>query len=75
MFKFKKSIVGAVAAASAFLVAPMAHAADANAAFTAAITTVTADIGTYGAALVGVAAVGVAFMVGIKYIKKIRGAA
>jgi len=76
MLKFKKSIVGAVAAASAFLVAPMAHAAgDANAAFTAAITTVTADIGTYGAALVGVAAVGVAFMVGIKYIKKIRGAA
>lgn len=44
-------------------------------AFSTALATVTADVGTYGAALVGLAAVGVAFMVGIKYIKKIRGAA
>lgn len=51
-----------------------AHAAAAEA-FTTAVTAVTADVGTYGAALVGVAAVGVGFMVGMKYIKKIRGAA
>lgn len=46
-----------------------------SAAFTQAVTQATADIGTYGAALVGVAAVGVVFMVAIKYVKKIRGAA
>lgn len=51
-----------------------AHAA-ASVAFTGAVTEVTADIATYGAALIGVAAVGVGFMVGMKYIKKIRGAA
>ena len=49
--------------------------AQAQAAFTTSITAVTADIATYGGALVGVAAVGVAFMVGMKYVKKIRGAA
>lgn len=46
-----------------------------SSAFTQAVTQATADIGTYGAALVGVAAVGVVFMVAIKYVKKIRGAA
>lgn len=51
-----------------------AHAQAATA-FTAAITQATTDVGTYGAALVGVAAVGVGFMIGVKYIKKIRGAA
>lgn len=44
-------------------------------AFEAAVTSVTTDIGAYGAALVGVAAVGVGFMVAMKYVKKIRGAA
>lgn len=39
--------------------------------FDAAVTDITAKIGTYGAALVGVAAVGVGFMVGMKYIKKL----
>ena len=47
----------------------------ATTAFTGAITTVTADIAVYGAALVGVAVIGVGFMVGMKYVKKIRGAA
>ena len=45
-----------------------------TAAFTAAVTTATGDIGTYGAALVGVAAVGVGFAIGIKYVKKIARA-
>lgn len=43
--------------------------------FTDAVTDVTAKIGTYGAALVGVAAVGVGFAVGIKYVKKIARSA
>lgn len=51
-----------------------AHAQAATA-FTTAIATVSTDVATYGAALVGVAAIGVGFMVGMKYIKKIRGAA
>lgn len=46
-----------------------------SAAFTQAVTQASADIASYGAALVGVAAVGVVFMVAIKYVKKIRGAA
>ncbi|ODU08180.1 MAG: hypothetical protein ABS84_14090 [Rubrivivax sp. SCN 71-131] len=49
--------------------------ADDPTAFEAAVTSVTTDIGAYGAALVGVAAVGVGFMVAMKYVKKIRGAA
>jgi len=49
--------------------------AAADAAFTSAVTTVTADVATYGGALVGVAAVGVGFMIAMKYIKKIRSAA
>lgn len=51
-----------------------AHA-QAAPAFTEAITKTSTDVATYGAALVGVAAVGVGFMIGVKYIKKIRGAA
>lgn len=50
----------------------MAQAADP---FTSAVTTITDKINTYGAALVGIAAVGVVFWVGIKYVKKISGAA
>lgn len=46
-----------------------------SAAFTGAVTQVTTDIGVYGAALVGVAAVGVTFMIAMKYVKKIRSAA
>lgn len=51
-----------------------AHAQSTEA-FTQAVQQASADIATYGAALVGVAAVGVVFMVAVKYVKKIRGAA
>lgn len=54
---------------------PFAAFAQETDAFTTAVTDATAKIGTYGAALVGVAAVGVVFMIGIKYVKRIRGAA
>lgn len=65
------------AAAGAMLAAPVAfaEATGPDAAFASKITEVTTSIGTYGLALVGVAAVGVGFMIGVKYIKKIRGAA
>jgi hypothetical protein len=43
--------------------------------FTAAMTTATDKVEEYAAALVGLAAVGVVFMIAIKYVKKIRGAA
>ena len=43
--------------------------------FATAMTTVTGKVEDYAAALVGLAAVGVVFMIAIKYVKKIRGAA
>lgn len=67
---FKKAavaVVGGVASVAAF-----AQAADP---FNTVLTEVTGKVGTYAAALVGLAAVGVGFMVAVKYVKKIRGAA
>lgn len=72
---FKKVLAPLVAAASVFAVTAANAQAAATTAFTGAITTVSADIATYGAALIGVAVIGVGFMVGMKYVKKIRGAA
>lgn len=43
--------------------------------FTDALDTITTNVTTYGGALVGLAAVGVVFMIAIKYVKKLRGAA
>lgn len=43
--------------------------------FDTALTSVTTSVTSYAGALVGLAAVGVGFMVAIKYVKKIRGAA
>lgn len=43
--------------------------------FDSALANATDKVGDYGAALVGLAAVGVVFMIAIKYVKKIRGAA
>jgi hypothetical protein len=58
------------------LAAGAAHANSAgSSAFNSAITSASTDIATFGAALVGVSAVGVVFMIAIKYVKKIRGAA
>lgn len=60
---------------AAIALGPVAAFAQASSAFTDAVSSASADIATYGAALVGVSAVGVVFMVAIKYVKKIRGAA
>lgn len=43
--------------------------------FATSVTAITEKVETYGAALVGVAAAAVVFMVGIKYVKKIARAA
>lgn len=65
--------VSLVALASA---APLAAFAEgATDPFQTALTSITANVNTYGAALVGLAAVGVVFMIAIKYVKKLRGAA
>lgn len=70
-----KRFLGRLAVVSSAIgVVGQAAAAPAEA-FTTAVATMTTDVAAYGGALVGVAAVGVGFMVGIKYIKKIRGAA
>lgn len=55
---------------SALIASPAFAAADAT--FTATMTDVTANVGTYGAALVGLAALSVGFGVAIKYVRKIR---
>jgi len=65
----KIAVVGALVGAS------VSAFAEGSAAFTTAVSTVTGDVASYGAALVGVSAVGVGFMVAMKFVKKIRGAA
>lgn len=72
---FKKSIGSLVAIGSAVVATAANAQAAATTAFTGAITSVSADIATYGGALIAVAVIGVGFMVGMKYVKKIRGAA
>jgi len=42
--------------------------------FDTAVSDITVRVESYGGALVALAAVGVVFMVGMKYVKKIRGA-
>lgn len=58
------------------LIAPIAfaHAVDTDP-FTTAMTDATTKVGTYAAALVGLAAVAVTFMIAMKYVKKIVKAA
>jgi hypothetical protein len=59
--------------AAAMLLTGIAMATPADP-FDAAVATATTKVQGYGAALVGLAAVGVVFMIAIKYVKKIRGA-
>ena len=70
MKKILVAVSGLAASALTF-----AQAAPTTTAFTNAVTSVSADVATFGGALIGVAAIGVGFMVGMKYVKKIRGAA
>lgn len=54
---------------------PMLAMAQETDPFATALADATEKIAEYAAALVGVAAVAVVFMIGVKYVKKIRGAA
>lgn len=57
-------------------VAPVAaFAQEATDPFDTALATITGNVQSYGGALVGLAAVGVVFMIAIKYVKKLRSAA
>lgn len=69
----KKVLIAAGSLAASALT--FAQAAPTTQAFTNAVSSVSADVATFGGALIGVAAIGVGFMVGMKYVKKIRGAA
>lgn len=62
-----------VAAASVALAGAPAFAQETDP-FTTAMTSVTDKVEEYAAALVGLAAVAVVFMIAIKYVKKIPGA-
>lgn len=62
----------ATVSAAALPVVAFAQETDA---FATAVTDVTAKVSTYGPALVGLSAVGVVFMIAVKYVKKIRSAA
>lgn len=64
--------LGIIVACSAPVLALASTPADP---FDTAMTTATGKVEDYAAALVGLAAVGVVFMIAIKYVKKIRGAA
>lgn len=73
MNRFRKLVP--VAAGAAGVSSAFAQSTGAAATFTSTIANLTNDVTAYGAALVVFSAVGVAFMIGIKYIQKIRGAA
>ena len=67
--KWARDKVNAVVAAA--LVLPvLAHAQETDP-FTTAMTEATTKVGTYAAALVGLGAVAVIFMIALKYVKKI----
>jgi hypothetical protein len=66
-----KKIVSKIGVAAVGLMASAVSFAAVSDPFTSTVTDVSSKVSTYGAALVGVAAVGVGFAVGIKYVKKI----
>lgn len=68
-------MISKVGIAAAGALASVGAFAQSAGAFDTALTTVTANVTSYAGALVGLAAVGVGFMVAVKYVKKIRGAA
>jgi len=71
----KSKLARLSALGTGLLVSASVFAQEATDPFSTAVTEVTGKISTYGAALVGLSAAGVVFMIAIKYVKKIRGAA
>lgn len=70
-----KNIKQKLAVGTAAILGASASFAQTADAFSSAVTDITGKVTTYGGALIGLAAVGVVFMVGVKYVKKLRGAA
>lgn len=70
-----KKVLSAVALLAPVAAFAQTAASGASSVVTGAMTSAGTDVATYGAGLVGLTVIGVGFMVGIKYIKKIRGAA
>lgn len=74
MFKNLRSSIGTKVAVVSATLLPIVARADATDPFTDALATATTKTGVYAAALVGLAAVAVVFMIGMKYVKKIAKA-
>lgn len=72
--RIASSTVAKTAAGLALALGGAAAMAQETDPFMVAVTTVTGKIETYGAALVGLAAVGVVFWLAIKYVKRIPSA-
>ena len=73
--KARSFVSAKTAAVGAALIVPAVSFAQAVDPFTTAASDIKTKVATYGAELVVIAAVGVVFMVGIKYVKKISRAA
>lgn len=73
--QIRHAIASKNTAVLAALSAPMFAMAQAVDPFVQAAQDVTVKVESYGGTLVGLAAVSVIFLVGIKYVKKIRSAA
>lgn len=75
MNKFARFVPGRKSFLLALTSAPVLAFAQAVDPFDTAMTESTAAVQNYAGALVGLAAVSVVFMIAIKYVKRIRGAA
>ena len=77
MFKKIRDLVSGRSALVTFgaLLPAMSFAQVAGDPFEAALASATTKVGTYAAALVGLSAVAVIFMIGMKYVKRIPRAA
>lgn len=67
----KNGYVRAAGAVSAVVLVPSVALAQATDPFTTAMAEATTKVGTYAAALVGLSAVAVVFMIAMKYVKRI----
>ena len=71
----KFSAIPAAVLLPAVSFAQTAPTSDPASVFSTTAASILANVGTFGLALVGIAAAGVAFMVAIKFVKRISGAA
>lgn len=69
------NIINRASAVAAATLLPVVAFAQATDPFDTALTEITGKVETYGLGLVVLSAVGVVFMIAMKYVKKLRGAA